>query len=343
MSEQALRWKGRLGELKYGALPLALLLAIALILVIAGPLATARKNPGGPTQVTLSQLLDKTVGTGRHVTVSGTAIYAAGISESEDGRLVAFYYPVASWDEGAVVYVRSAQAREDAVKSENEDVTVTGLVGKTEQALRVYIERDVAAIEEAGLTTDPAVVLNQGRKPGSVSGLSTAAALIGLAIALCLATLLFPHPVFGAHPVEQGVAPLDYDRALWAAGRFEQLKSVDPQVVVGKRTRMMRAAVANYVTLEDGRPMIYVREVVKTQAGITVSTTHWGRFLQPKRVRVVEPGKVYSWKVRPALRLHSVDMKGRSDDLILSFSHSAAQAELLELLREQGFAVAAGA
>jgi hypothetical protein len=244
-----------------------------------------------------------------------------------------------------VVYVRSSQASVDVVKSENEDVTVTGLVGVTDQVLRVYIERDLPDIEEAGLTTDPALIVNQGRKPGSVSGLSTAAGLIGLAIALCLATLFFPHPVFAAHPVEKGAAPWteDYDRTLWAAGRFEQLKSIDPQVVMGKRTRMMRAAVANYVTLEDGRPIIYVRQVIKTWAGITVSTTHWARFLQPKRVRVVEPGKVYGWKVRPALRLHSQDTKGRADDLILSFSHSAAQAELLELLREQGFAFAAEA
>ena len=106
---------------------------------------------------------------------------------------------------------------------------------------------------------------------------------------------------------------------------------------------LMRAEGVELWTLEDGRPIIYVRQVIKTWAGITVSTTHWARFLQPKRVRVVEPGKVYGWKVRPALRLHSQDTKGRADDLILSFSHSAAQAELLELLREQGFAFAAEA
>jgi hypothetical protein len=93
MGEQALRLKGRLGELKYGALPLAFLLIHALIFVVAGPLATARKNPSGPTRATLSQLLDKTLGNGRYVTITGTAIYAAGISESEDGKLVAFYYP----------------------------------------------------------------------------------------------------------------------------------------------------------------------------------------------------------------------------------------------------------
>jgi hypothetical protein len=343
MNENALRWRGRIGALRSGALALAFLIALGLFFVVVGPLPSARRNAGGPVEVSPSDLVSKTVGVDHYVTFSGTAIYGAGITESDDnGKLVGFVFPVANWDEGALVYVRSAQPSVDAPKDDNEDITVTGMVGNTPTSVKALIQKDLADIAEAGLTTAPEVLVKQGMEPGNAAGLTALAVILGVLIALCLATLAFPQTVFVKRPVEPSTAPAELDRGVRATGRFQRLKSIDPTIVEGKGSRRFRGVVANVIKLDDGRLLIYVRHVVKNQTGATLATSHWGRFPEPRRSTLVEPGKVYGWKDRPAVRIGAKDAKGRADDLLLAFNHGAAQAEFVSYLKEQGFPVVSG-
>jgi hypothetical protein len=88
--------------------------------------------------------------------------------------------------------------------------------------------------------------------------------------------------------------------------------------------------------------MIYVRHVTKYRGTITLSTSHWALFPEPQSAVEIEPGKVYGWRDRPAVKLCYLDTWGRAQDLILSFNHSAAQGEFVGLLRQRGFSVGSG-
>ena len=56
----------------------------------------------------------------------------------------------------------------------------------------------------------------------------------------------------------------------------------------------------------------------------------------------IEPGKVYGWKDRWAVRLRYKDEKEQSQTLFVIFNQPGLQAEFASLLRQTGFAVGTG-
>jgi len=91
--------------------------------------------------------------------------------------------------------------------------------------------------------------------------------------------------------------------------------------------------------------MIYIHHIRTTKTyGVTVNRreSDWGVFIDPANVIDIEPGKLYGWKDRAAVRLRYRDEAQKEQTLYVSFNHAAAQAEFAGLLRRMGFAVGSG-
>ena len=56
----------------------------------------------------------------------------------------------------------------------------------------------------------------------------------------------------------------------------------------------------------------------------------------------IEPGKLYGWRDRWAVRFRYKGRNDKPETLLVSFDHAAGQASLVELLCKMGFAVGAG-
>lgn len=106
MNETSLRWKARIGALKPFA-ALALILAGLGLIFAIGQFAIAVRSPAEPEMVTVRQLVDGTIGSGRYVRVSGYAVYDWGYEETENGRVVATYYALLDDKGGYLLVVKT--------------------------------------------------------------------------------------------------------------------------------------------------------------------------------------------------------------------------------------------
>ena len=68
--------------------------------------------------------------------------------------------------------------------------------------------------------------------------------------------------------------------------------------------------------------------------------------LDRNRVQDVQPGKIYGWRDRLAVRVNYQDAAAapaaKPQTLIVSFNHAAAQQDFINLLRQRGFVVGTG-
>jgi hypothetical protein len=126
-----------------------------------------------------------------------------------------------------------------------------------------------------------------------------------------------------------------------ATGKFQKLKQLEPTIEVGKGSQKLTNSVANVIPLARGRLMIYVHRVVRSRYGTTVSD--WGIFLDTDNVHAVEPGKIYSWKDRWAVRFQYQGPKDRPQTLFVIFEQPGDQATFVDLVRKSGFAIETGA
>jgi len=91
--------------------------------------------------------------------------------------------------------------------------------------------------------------------------------------------------------------------------------------------------------------MVYIHHILTQRVyGVKVreQETHWGVFVDRGIVIDVEPGMVYGWRDRPAVRIRYSDEASKQHTLIVSFNHAGAQADTASLLRQMGFAVGSG-
>lgn len=342
MNESALRLRGRLGRLKSVGVLLGM---VGLALLIAGLvlLSDARANdPNNPMVAGVDQLVRGEIPTSRYVSVSGQTNYDIFYTETEDGATKARYYFLVDDAMANIILVKAKGM--PVSKADLVPVTIVGMTRSTASGLQDLMRSDLPDITDAGLQTNIDLYIAEGQKPPTVGTVWTLL-LLGVALmAVGAVSLTFRGVVFGPAPVEPTVAPAVGQPGTQASGTFLKLKSVQP-LEVGRGTRQFENAVANLVPLEDRRLLVYIHHIVTTRAyGIKVGQqeSHWGAFIGQDNVVSIEPGKLYAWRERPAVRLRYRDAKGKEQDLVVSFNHAAAQAGFVEMLRQMGFAVGSG-
>lgn len=342
MNESALRLKGRLGRLKAFALLLGLG-GVVLLIAGLGTFSSARSNdPSRPAEVMVGQLVRDEVPTGRYVSIAGLTDYDIWYTETENGATVARYYVLVDGDFTNLVVVKARG--EPAVRSDFEPATITGMTRPMPSGLKDLVRSDIADFQEYGLALNMDLCLAEGQTPPTKTAVLAMLVAGGLLLVLAAIPLTMPGTVFGPAPVEAATAMAAGDPGAKASGVFLNLKSIDP-VEVGARRQKFDNAVANLVPLEDRRLLVYIHHIVTTRAyGIKVNQneTHWGVLIGRDNAVSIEPGKLYAWKERPAVRLHYRDDQGKEQELVVSFNHAAAQAGFVSLLQQLGFSVGSG-
>lgn len=345
MNETSLRWQARIGGLK--ALSVAVLFIGGLCgLIQIENLQSASRNPGTPVEVTIEGIVNGQVETGKYVSVSGIAVYDAGYEETEDGRTVATYFFLVDDATGHVVVTK---AREGTTAGRTTGVlTVKGMTHNTASELEGLIREDGPSLAAEGFATSSKVYLAEGETPPNITTTQVILLLLVVALLIGVVPLFFPSVVFAPKPItstsmEPTAGP---ERAVVKAwGRFQQLKQVRPSIEIGKRRRKFQNAVANLIPLDHGNLMVYIHHVVRTTMyGITVGKREadWGVFFSPRNAVQVEPGVMYGWKDRVAIRFRYTGDAAKQEELIVSFDRGADQARFARLLREMGFRVGTG-
>ncbi len=346
MSETTLRWKGRLGSLK-GLAIFVLIFAVIFFFIALGDLSTAMSNPTTPQAVKIGQLVKGEIGADRYVSVSGLALYSEFYRKTEDNQTTEQYYFITDESTGDMILVQAAQTL--PATDTQEQATISGMTHGTESKLQSLIESDFADMHKAGVQTTSTLYLAEDQKPVNVT---QGALLVGgllVVILLCVTTFFFPSTVFGSNPIDFAAASAAVGNAgVKATGRFQRLATVEPSITLGKGTRQFNNGVANIVPLNDGGVMIYIHYVLTRRTyGVQTgkSESDWGVLLDRTRTQEVEPGKVYGWHDRLAVRLRYTagDAPGsKPQTLVMTFNHAGAQRDFTELLRQRGFLVSTG-
>jgi hypothetical protein len=342
VSETALRWQGRLSRLR----SFSLLIGIgALALVFAGLSmfsAAQRNDPSRPWEVTVGQLVRGEVATSRYVTVPGVSDYDVFYTEAEGGKTVGSYYFLFDEELVNIILVEADSAPEP--QSDLVPARITGMTRVVDTGLRDLVRSDLDDIHAAGLETNVDLYIGEGEKPpskGTVLGLLCAAAALFF---LAVTPLFAPRTVFGVAPLQPVGGPVAGDPGARAIGSFQQVRNLEP-LELGQRRHRFDSAVANLIPLQDRQLFVYIHNIVTTRAyGVKVGQqeSHWGVLLGRDNVVAIDPGRLYAWKERPAVRLRYRDADGREQELVVSFDHAAAQVAFVGTLQQLGFAVGSG-
>jgi hypothetical protein len=282
----------------------------------------------------------------RHVSLEGDAYYDVGYTETSNGATTAIYYIFLDpkGTQGLVVRAPTTSVPAQSPAS----ITLTGLIHTSPPELSNAVEADLAMYRQHGVEVDPSFYLAEGERPMDAPvGLAILLGSVGLGV-VAFVPLFFPTTVFAPQPATMSAAPspLPPGQNVQATGRFQQLKSLHPTLETGRRWQRFTNAVANLITLQDGRLMIYIHHVVRTRmyGAITVSKreSDWAVLVSKSDPWQIEPGTIYGWKDRPAVRFRRQEMGRKMDDVYVIFNHPSPQAEFVTALRTSGFAVGMG-
>ncbi len=341
MSETTLRWRGRIGNSK-GFAGVVLFFAIIFLITEAPKLSVALKASDEPQSVSIEQLVNGEVDADQYVTTSGIAFYDASYERTRDDKTVATYYWLLDDDTGHLIVVKASTAR--ITVREPENVTLTGMTHSTASELRDLIRSDMPDIEEAGFATTSDLFLGKGQTPPNAIQKMTLVLVLSVISVVCIASFFFPSAVFAPRPVDLELASLQttgHKPGVQATGRFLQIKRLEPAVEFGKSTRKFNNAVANIVPLEQGNLLIHIHHIMRTKLSgvVTIRTqkSDWGIFISGDQVIDIEPGKLYGWGDRWAVRLRYKGQKDKPEAMFVSFDHAAFQASFVELLQSIGF------
>ncbi len=342
MNENSLRWRARIGSLKWIGLIVVILAGIGLIYAIS-ELLTAIQNPSEPRTVKVEQIVTGDVGSSQYVTLEGYAMYDTGYEQTEDGVPVATYFLLVDDFTGHLIVVKASDVHID--HREMDWTSLVGMTRKTPSELKGLIQSDTGFFEEAGFSTTADLYLVEGETPSSIGQSLLLSSSLAAVVVLAVIPFFYPTTVFLPKPVEMvTVDAVSMNKKvgnLKATGRFLQLKKVEPSLELGKRRQRFTNAVANIIPLDQDDLMIYIHHVVRYNF-IPVSKTHWGVFLNKKNVSVVEPGLQLGWTDRPAVQIRFTSEEWKSETLLLAFDHASDQAAFVKLLRERGFKVGSG-
>jgi hypothetical protein len=346
MSKTTQRWKARIGSLK--GLGVLILIGVVVLLISIGQDAWIALGTSSQAEAVTIDALVTAGGSGTaHVSLTGTAYYEVGYEETEDGRVVSSFYLLLNDLTGAGVIVKAPTAQLGDRTSG--PVELSGLIRDTPSGLRAVIEEDLPYFAAQGVDVDPSFYLAEGARPMDpllAAGVLLSSAALG---GLSLVPLFFPTAVFTPRPIETlpaGPASRARRRGILATGRFQQVKQLEPTIEIGKRRQRFTGAVANLRGLPDGRLMVYIHHVVRTRL-YGVVTVHkqesdWGVFVSRSEPWQIEPGVLYGWHDRPAIRFSKQEMGGKPEAVIVSFDEATEQADFVGKLRSAGFPVGTG-
>jgi hypothetical protein len=342
VNESSLRWRARIGSLKWLGLIVVILAGIGLIYAV-GEFIVAIQNPTEPRTVNIEQIVTGTVGPSQYVKLEGFAMYDAGYEETENDVPIASYFLLADDFTGHLLVVKASDTHLD--QREIDWTTLVGMTRKTPSDLKGLIQSDISFFEEAGFYTTADLYLAEGDKPSNLTQSMLLSFPLVAVVALGAIPFFYPTTVFLPKPLETiAVEPIPTGKKggnFKATGRFLQLKKVEPSIEIGKRRQRFTNAVANIVPLNRGDLMIYIHHVVRYNF-IPVSKTHWGVFLNKSKVSVAEPGVQLGWTDRPSVQFSFTGDGGKSETLLLSFDHVTDQAAFVKSLREMSFKVGSG-
>ncbi len=338
MNEKVLHWKARLGKLKVlcGALFIG-----ALFVTYRGIsfLRIALTNPATPLAVTVADLSDGKIGTGRYIGVSGLALYELGYERNTGGQTTHAYYFLCDRDSGTMVLVRHP-GHAVTFGGENEQVTLTGITRPTPADLQKAIEQDAMWFGQNGLRTTPRLYVEAGARPPTSSSAALLLVLGLGGVILCGSSLFLPRLVFVPYAVGKYERPKAHSPQK-VTGTFHQLQNVDPPEF-GQSARRCVNAVANAMPLNEHELLLYIHYILKIKTyGITVRTkaTDWGVLLSSDRVTAITTGKLLGWKDQWAVRFQYPDTQEKMAALWIMFDDGEAQAAFVEQLRTLQFPV----
>jgi hypothetical protein len=302
MDESSLRWRARIGALR-GLGMLGLVIFGILLLIVGVSLITALRNPRNPQPVTIQQLVDGSIDMNKYVTLDGYALYEEGYEETENGSVVASYYLMLDDISGYLVLVQASSNNFDNRVSDF--ITLSGMTSRTETDLQNLVQSDSTYYAEAGFITSPYIYIREGDKPGDPGVQAFIAVLLAGGILFSIVPFFFPATVFLPKPVDATATAIPTKKkgeGIKATGRFLKMKKMEPTIVPGKNWQKYTETVANIISLEGERLMVYIHHVVRYNF-IPISKTHWGIFLTPRNARDIQQGVKLGWNDRPAVEI----------------------------------------
>lgn len=340
MNETLYRWQGRIGSLK----PLALIVLIIILIFVVptiNNLWIAFKNPSTSQSVSVDQLVSGAVGTGKYISVSGTASYELAYTEKTDGKLTALYYPLIDANSNRIIFVKTTDTTLENAK--DADVTISGMTAGSDSDLKNVIEKDLADINSAGFETSSALYIEEGRTPGNFLIYLLELGALGFIGLLCALTFFFPSVVFKPFPVQTNVADPNVKSAFKTTGTFQQVTKLEP-LTFGKQRRKFENANSNLFFMQDRSIGVYIHFVFTQRVyGVQVrkTETDWMILVQPSQIISVEPGKIYSWRDTWAVAVRYKE-NDKNQVLTVAFDNAAAQANYINVLRDKDYAVSSG-
>lgn len=338
MRDILLRIRGVIGSLKPLTVIILILAAILLVKAVSDFVVVLR-SPVAPHAVSVSEIVEGQVATKTYVSVSGYAYYEMGYTEEENGSTVATFYWLADETTGHIAVVKASTRTTHDRTSKN--ATVIGMTARTPSELKSIVKQDIGDLRDEGFEIGADVYVREGAKPPDLLITLLLMSVAGAVTAVCLLLLLFPTIVFEPGPVPVVAGPVKGNEGIRASGRFLQLRQVRPSIDIGKRTRRFDRAVANIVRLGNNRLMVCIHHVLRSYVyGLRVGTqeSDWGVLLDHDNVRRIEPGTLYGWQNRYAVRIEHIQ-RDKPHTLVVSFEQPWGLSLFIKRLRLLGFPV----
>jgi len=351
LNEKLNHWKARIGSLK-GAAGVGILILLLSIAVTARILITAMDNPEQPDQVTARQIVDGEVPVGRFVVVNGYAKLDHGYGVTEAGVVRYYYYYLLDDESRYLIVVRADPATFHGHSSAR--IEVPGMTRSAPKELQELIKNDFSDIRQAGYLTTPLTYLEENARPPEKLVSITTMLVLGFGLVLFSATFFFPSTLFQPMPVETfRIVDRDaaVDHTIWARGTFRKLNGLYPFIEFGGRNRRFRDTPVNVRPLPDHQiliqPLVHEgRRRLSLRLGhqsfdfsVGTAPDQWAIVVDEENFIDMDPGKLYGWIDRWALRLRYSLPGAGTQTVILSFQNPIAQAECVDRLREIGFLV----
>lgn len=340
MNQNTLRFKGWISALRPYALSVILLGSFFLIGFIKS--YTMAYRAAHSPQVSIGALVRGEIETGSYVTLKGWVFYGGLIEEKEGSKLEAVFNPLVDPVTGDMILVRFTQ-REVFSREDEEMITVSGLISSPGTDLTEQIEQMLPEIRAAGFNPTTDLYLRDILEPGQPQSLLPG--LVGVALAMLVSAVIavMPRIVFAPHPLTASASPEEgIPKRIRVTGRLNKVNPKASSLELTKR-RQHFAKVAVAVLATEKRELVvhYHQVVVNRYMGIKIGTnvSDWAVRLSPIQVVRIEPGKLYSFDERPALRITYKGQPDRESVLVLSFEGDKEQAFFVEMLKELGFSV----
>ena len=292
-------------------------------------------------EVKIGQLVSGEIGANAYVTITGITIHGGAFTETDGDKLVAVVNPVIDLDTGALVFVRFTQA-ELLNKEGEETITVSGKTAVPDDELTQLMLDVVPDLEAVGLSTTTDLYIDKVVQPGQLYRTWLQIGAIGAVMLLCVAIYAMPAIVFNPEPMTvtssaaaAGLVNMQVTGKLYKASK----KDINQAT---KRRQHFAKAYANLIRLDPNGLMVHVHQIVRHRTyGITVGKTEsdWLVKLYPHQIVRVEPGKLYTFNQRWAVRFVYKTEADKESVLVLNFENEQDQATFINLLRELGFAV----